>query len=383
MTKNLVVCLDGTNNKIKAQRSNVLLLYNALEKGDPDHQVAYYQPGVGTFSSPGTWTPVGRALTRGLGSAFGFGFRQNLGDAYRSVMATYQPGDKIFIFGFSRGAYTARALVGMLDMYGVFRPGAENLVPHAVDHYMSHSAHGKLPDRAEPDPGTDEHDKEYWRRVRQYAQSLSVKPEGHVAVHFLGLWDTVNAIGTLRRKIRCPFTFELPHVGAVRHALAIDERRRPYQPYRVKLSRKTKHRFGPPRGSVKEVWFAGVHSDVGGSFADNDAANRIWRIPLLWMAREAAEHDLVLDPEALAELEESVTPALATGRIHTMGGWWRLMYGRRRPLPKGAHVHASVRDRLAVDPGYARRQQVADVDPVFVDENWLRHEASSIPRSSR
>jgi uncharacterized protein (DUF2235 family) len=369
VSKNVVLCLDGTNNKIKAQKSNVLMLYQAIVK-DPARQAVYYQPGVGTFSSPGTWTPAGRTLTRSLGSVFGFGFRQNLGDAYRFVMANYEPDDQIYIFGFSRGAYTARALVGMLDMYGVFRPGAENLVPHAVDHYTVRRAREK--DRARKLRDRDERDRAYWERVRDYANTLSVKRGGHVGVHFLGLWDTVNAIGMLRGEIKLPYAYELPHVGSIRHAIAIDERRWPYRWYRIKDE--SRHKIPPARGSVEQVWFAGVHSYVGGAFA-YEPGNWIWRIPLLWMAREASGSGLFFTTRGLRDIERSVTPELATGRVHTMGGKWRLMYGPRRTLPEGARVHASVRDRLAVDPGYARKQ-LPDGGHVWVDEDWLRHHAN-------
>ena len=136
MAKNVVVCLDGTGNQVKARGStNVVRLYELLDLRDPGRQVAYYDPGVGTFSAAGAWTPAARTLSRGLGLALGTGMRQNLAEAYRYLMETWEPGDPLYVFGFSRGAYTARALAGMLYRVGLLRPGAENLVPYAVGVY--------------------------------------------------------------------------------------------------------------------------------------------------------------------------------------------------------------------------------------------------------
>ena len=132
--KQIVICLDGTNNKVKgADNTNVLRTYQMLQHGNPDQLVSLYQPGVGTFSAPGAWTVTGRKVTKILGLAFGVGLRQNLGNAYASLMDQYEDGDEIFVFGFSRGAYTARALTGMLAAFGLFRLGAENLIPYAIE----------------------------------------------------------------------------------------------------------------------------------------------------------------------------------------------------------------------------------------------------------
>jgi len=109
MGKQIVICLDGTNNKVKsADNTNVLRLYQMLPLDRPEQLVAFYQPGVGTFSASGAWTATGRWVTRVLGLAFGLGLRQNLGSAYAYLIEHYEDGDQIFVFGFSRGAYTAR-----------------------------------------------------------------------------------------------------------------------------------------------------------------------------------------------------------------------------------------------------------------------------------
>ena len=133
MAKNIVLCLDGTGNQIKAKgNSNVVNLYEMLDLSDPDRQVAFYDPGVGTFGAQGAWTSLGRGLTKLLGLTFGFGIKVNLAEAYTYLMQVYEPGDRVFVFGFSRGAYTSRALVGMSHRGGLMRRGAENLVNYLV-----------------------------------------------------------------------------------------------------------------------------------------------------------------------------------------------------------------------------------------------------------
>lgn len=122
MGKNIVLCLDGTGNQLRAKgNTNVVLLYQMLDVSNPDHQVAFYDPGVGTFAAKGTWTPVGQKLTKGLGLLFGYGIQENLAETYTFLMRNYQPGDRVFVFGFSRGAFTARALSRMSCRAGIMR----------------------------------------------------------------------------------------------------------------------------------------------------------------------------------------------------------------------------------------------------------------------
>jgi hypothetical protein len=105
MGKNIVVCLDGTGNQLKARGStNVVRFFELLDLSDPAAQIAYYDPGVGTFSAHGAWTPAARSVSRVLGLAIGNGMRENLGEAYRYLMGTWEPGDRLYIFGFSRNA---------------------------------------------------------------------------------------------------------------------------------------------------------------------------------------------------------------------------------------------------------------------------------------
>src|SRR4029079_1540540 len=112
----------------------------------------------------------------------------------------------------------ARALTGMLDVFGVFRPGSQNLVPYAVNAYTKQQRH-------------DGDDTDFFRGLRIYAKTHDVHGTGHTPVHFVGLWDTVKSAGTLTRQLKWPFTRQLPHAQTIRHAVSIDESRRPLAPY--------------------------------------------------------------------------------------------------------------------------------------------------------
>jgi uncharacterized protein (DUF2235 family) len=119
--KNIVVCCDGTNNQLESDPTNVLRMYSVLER-DPQRQIGYYEPGVGTSGQPGTRGAIAKRLSLAYGQAFGVGFTRNLEDAYRFPIRNYEPGDRLFLFGFSRGALTVRALAGMVNMFGLSLP---------------------------------------------------------------------------------------------------------------------------------------------------------------------------------------------------------------------------------------------------------------------
>jgi uncharacterized protein (DUF2235 family) len=129
--KNVVVCCDGTANEFKEDRTNVVKLFSTLVQ-DPTRQVAYYHPGLGTMEAVGAITSVAGKITRLLGKAVGYGLESDVRDAYVFLMNNFEPGDRLFLFGFSRAAYTARTLAALLHMYGLIRRGNEPLVPYAI-----------------------------------------------------------------------------------------------------------------------------------------------------------------------------------------------------------------------------------------------------------
>uniref|UniRef100_A0AAU2JM11 DUF2235 domain-containing protein n=1 Tax=Streptomyces sp. NBC_00049 TaxID=2903617 RepID=A0AAU2JM11_9ACTN len=347
MEKNIVVCLDGTGNQLKARgNTNVVKLYEMLDLRDPSAQIAYYDPGVGTFSAAGAWTAPARKLSKLLGLAFGSGLKANLAEAYVYLMHHYEPGDRIYLFGFSRGAYTARALAGLLKAVGLLRPGSENLVPYAIAAYAKNRT------------WTDDD----WKQLHQFAGAFSRRVDEHtgIPVHFMGLWDSVKAAGVLRWNLRWLFTRRVPNAGRVRHAVSIDEKRRPYEEYLVLPPEEP----GAPGPVIEEVWFAGVHSDVGGTFEDDP---KLPSVALKWIVDGALDSRLLLKDRAY-EKHLTLDPEHALGRVHRMGAVWALLTYRRRRVPDDARVHESVRLRIESDAAYGER-----IPPgvTWADKDWL------------
>src|SRR5712671_2170334 len=126
MAKNIVICCDGTGNKLGGPHSNVLKLYKTLVRDDT--QCVFYQPGIGTIGARNALTPMAKWFTRMMGLASGYGTSDNVADAYQYLMRKFEDGDAVYLFGFSRGAYTVRALAGMLHVVGLLADGNEGLV---------------------------------------------------------------------------------------------------------------------------------------------------------------------------------------------------------------------------------------------------------------
>lgn len=323
MPKNIVVCCDGTGNEFRARRrnTNVVKLFEVIHK-DPQRQIAYYDPGVGTMSVPGFVTALGKGTSILMGLAFAYGITRNIEDAYAFLMKRYEPGDRLFIFGFSRGAFTARALGGMLHVCGLLQKDSDNLIPYASKIYARA--------RQEPQVAAD------FKR----AFSRECRP------HFIGVWDTVESVGIVpgfRRKF--PDTRLNPDVRVGRHAVSLDERRSQFRP---NLWREP----AGPGQSIVQVWFPGVHADVGGSYAEAGLSN----IALHWMLAEAAEHGLHVDHAAAAEYRDD-----ATDRLHNslLPIWWMLGWRRRR-VAGGALVHHAIVDRMRAIPSYRPANLPAD-----------------------
>lgn len=341
MPKNIVVCLDGTGNQFGQENSNVVKLYQVLERGP--HQVAYYHPGVGTMGARNALTTAGKTWTRVLGLAFGYGLSENICDAYQFLMREYELHDRVYVFGFSRGAYTARVLCGMLYALGLLTRGNEAQIPYAI----------RL---LKQDPVD-------FAVAAQFKATFSreCKP------HFLGVWDTVSSVGWVYQAVTFPFTRATsnPDLNIVRHAMAIDERRAFFR----------QNLFGPQnhsRQDVRELWFAGVHSDVGGSYPE--AESQLSKIALQWMLEEAEVAQLAINAGRKADVlggkPPYVKPDATTENQHeSLHGWWllaelwpkvvrmqgpdgkwrrrlRVNLGRRRYLADDAVLHPSVELRL-------------------------------------
>lgn len=252
MAKNIVICLDGTGNKFGEENTNIVKLFRVLKRNTT--QICYYDPGVGTLGDPKYKSSIAKTLYKGLGQAFGLGLIENMVQAYSFLMENYQNGDRVYIFGFSRGAYTARVLAGFIHSIGLLDSGCNNLIPYALTLYRAKKTDFALMARFK---------KTYGRNIN---------------INFLGLWDSVSTFGWIYSPVFLPFTTNNPSVEVIRHALAIDEKRAFFQP----MLWGRKHQ---DKQDIKEVWFAGVHSDIGGGYPECESG--LAKVTLQWMINEA------------------------------------------------------------------------------------------------
>jgi uncharacterized protein (DUF2235 family) len=348
--KNILICLDGTKNQVEATEvTNVFSIAEFADLTDPAEQVLYYGPGVGTMAPPSAWTGLAQRISLVGGLALGHGMRQDIAEAYTYLMNTWEPGDKVFVFGFSRGAYTARALCGMLYRIGLLRPGSDNLVPYAVRTYARKP--GKDSDLSKP---------EGWGRMDKYSEGLARKIEGEsraFPIEYLGLFDTVKATKAFGRDIRWPYTRQLPNVRVVRHAVSIDETRPQFVEYLVEPDPKQKF------PALDEVWFAGVHSDVGGGFQDDKLT--LSKIPMRWILDGAIKRGLKVRSGKYRSHLTKLGEAEACSGMRTNSTAWRFLQApwravfkpwRTRPIPDDATIHGSVEIRMAkASPKYQPR----------------------------
>ena len=310
MAKNIVVCCDGTGNEYGENNTNVVDMYEPVLRNQ--EQVAYYDPGVGTFSVFGR--VLGKKIGVMMGQGFGYGLTENIEDAYLYLMDHYEPGDKLFLFGFSRGAFTVRALAGMLHKVGLLQKGSNNLIPYASDVY---NTRGNGP----------------------IAQGFKKTYCHECKPHFIGVWDTVGSLGVMYGKQFFDDRLNADVANAY-HAMAIDEKRKKFP---VSLWDETDL---APGQTVEQVWFAGVHSDVGGSYKERDLSN----ITLIWMLEKAQKHGLKLKEGWRDEVVGD-----AAGAIHeSYTGFWKLWPPVTRQIPDGGKIHTSV---------IARSQALADYNP--------------------
>jgi uncharacterized protein (DUF2235 family) len=355
MAKNIVICCDGTGQRLDVHCTNVVRLFRALYRADPHLQIAFYDPGVGTMPATGALTSVSRGLTLLASNWVGYGLLDNVSRAYGFVVDHYKQGDPIYLFGFSRGAFTVRVLAGLLHRIGVLRADAKNLIPYALEIYRPH--YTRISD------------------AQKRKDACSVKDEfrdafclpGRVTIKFLGLWDTVKAFGFFSPK-------SLPHIRhnldvvTVRHALALDEYRRSFVPSSWGGLDDFLEQPAPREQDVKEVWFAGSHSDVGGGYPEEESGLS-W-LSLKWMLGEASKCKLLLDKERTRSLESELG---SRPRMDLEEQFWRLHRSRTlkwvvfdqipRPVIENAPAGGSPtqrenleRDELPVPLGWPKRQ---------------------------
>jgi uncharacterized protein (DUF2235 family) len=287
--KNIVICCDGTGNDYSRTPSNVWQLYSfAFESRGV--QVACYHPGIGTLDRPEGRTRVGRRLRHWRELGFGAGVIENVVELYAYLMREYEPGDRIFLFGFSRGAFTVRALAGLLHVCGLLRREDEHLLPHAIGLYRTSELRIRRALRCaglRHAPRSDHDHAARDARALEFKRTLSRK----CPVHFLGVWDTVKAYGWIWPQ-SFPALRHNPSVHTVRHAVALDERRAVFQVTGWGDRREAVDEGGNSQHAVQEVWFAGDHADVGGGHESGNSP--LSDASLTWMLGEASHAGLIL-----------------------------------------------------------------------------------------
>lgn len=431
--RKIIICFDGTGNEVGDNESNILKLYKGLAQ--TDEQIVHYVPGVGTFDGPRLF---GSALLNNtkslLGLAFGMGLEDDVLDAYRFLCSTYQgpgtkaalrrrreagiraaadalgiapppegtsasdEGDRIYIFGFSRGAYAARILAGFLHNFGVVTPDKLHLIPGAFRAY-----------RLVTDLDRKQPDSVIFKKLRQFDEVLSPDPD--VPIRALGLFDTVASMARFSRPLRTFWKWRSPmelgtHANVMRnrsvrivlHAQAVDERRSMFRALPWVPSEFHGNRFKIPARErqqyVEQRWFPGYHSDVGGT--PREYYSGLGKITLLWMLDRLAEFEAEADaedkrasapglvlkqryrreflegrnrerrtpaadpfaqPDTLAPMHPSMAPGWwpleilpkTTKRREwpQRGGWgWYIPWGEPRLIPGDHVIDASVYDRM-------------------------------------
>jgi len=278
MPKNIVICCDGTANEFAKDRTNVIKLYSALVH-DAAKQVTYYHPGIGTMEPFGSLSSLTRKLTRLLGMAIGYGLENDIRDAYVFLMGAYEPGDSIYLFGFSRGAFTVRGIASLVYMYGMLRKGNEALVPYAIRMLLGIQRAGEN-EAAKSD---------YFALAREFKTSMS---SASPKMRFVGVWDTVSSVGWIENPLHLPYEANNPDIEIGRHAVAIDERR---AFFRTHLWRPLKTTAAEEsQQDIMQVWFPGVHCDVGGGYPEPTSG--LSKYALEWMLEEAKFAGLLVDP---------------------------------------------------------------------------------------
>ena len=317
-------------------------------------QVAYYQDGVGTGSS---------RIDKLVGGAFGKGLSENIRACYRFLVEHYEPGDELHFFGFSRGAFTARSTVGLVRNAGILRREHRDQVDEAYELYRDRS----------PDTHPNGAEAVAFRARHAHAD---VTP-----IACLGVWDTVGSLGIptdgpLGRLTRARYSFhDVGLSGQVRnafHALAIDERRKPFAPSLWAVDTPA------DRQRVEQVWFAGSHSNVGGGYEECGPSDHALR----WMLQRAGECGLGFGAAALDALSDRCDAPIADSMsdLYRKLGEYRRPIGRTQPHPRTGKpaptyesVHESVWARMRQAPppdgygppnllDYMRAQRVAVAD---------------------
>ncbi len=323
MAKRIVVCSDGTWNKWESgseKNTNVGRFKEAVNDADQS-QIMFYDSGVGT------------GVYKYIGGLTGMGISENIIQCYRYIAENYVPGDQIYLFGFSRGAYTVRIVAGLIYKCGLLKSNHIDQVKNAYELY-----HGK-----------DEQAKAEFKK--RYTHPVC-------KVEMLGVWDTVGAFGIpvgWLNKFN-PFFKKFkdrklnPDVKNAYHAVSIDEKRKKFAPT-----------MWEPSENIEQVWFSGEHSDVGGGNKERGLSN----IALYWMLLKAKTHGLTFHPDKTNEIKPCYTSPLGSA----WSGFWKFFRKYHRPVSASAStlIHLTAEQRL--------KEQ--DLQPKYQPVNLLEWDLSN------
>ncbi len=346
MGKNIIICSDGTGNRGgKAHGTNVWRIYKAVNHNRKiPKQITYYDDGVGT---------EGVRWWRLVTGAVGLGLARNIREAYAFLAMNYKPGDKIFLFGFSRGAFTVRSLAGLVCKCGLPTRDALLKAGHKREAILRHIL------KAYRSVGGCKARK-YLKKAKELGANRS--DFQHIDIHFIGVWDTVDAVGLpfdeLKQIISCLWSkivrtrlwnfrdYRLHRrVLYAYQALALDDERKTFHPEMWETtSRRVAHRGGARRQTVDQVWFAGAHSNVGGGYPKDSPSF----VTLDWMMGKAQRCGLRFFPGAKAEVQQN---ADVHGRLYDSRAGWGAFYRpalRNLYECRGFHprIHRSVFQRI-------------------------------------
>ncbi|KLO14124.1 hypothetical protein SCHPADRAFT_826983, partial [Schizopora paradoxa] len=318
--RTLVLCFDGIG--ADDNNSNIVQFFSMLNKGDSDRQLCYYQGGVSTHTTSRIVTSLWSKLTQTVDLMIANSLDYQVIGGYRFLMENYKEGDKICIFGVSRGAYAARALAGMIHKVGLLPNSNHQQVPFAYQIYMRDDEKG-------------------WKQSVLFKKTFSID----AYIQFVGVWDTVASVGLIGRRL--PFVKSNTAIKTFRHALSLDEHRAMYKPNFVSFSSTSTTAFSSTKSNsstqsnvykyhglswdedewqreeetskkriddqntdrnwptdVLEVWFAGSQRDVGGGAVTDNTQHSLARIPLRWMIRQcfATDSGIQFQVEKLCEI---------------------------------------------------------------------------------
>jgi len=322
--RNIVLCSDGTGNQGgTTPDSNVFKIYNAVKinsQKNETEQITFYDNGVGTSKI---------SIMKALGGGMGVGFKQNVRDLYEFLGRNYKEGDDIYIFGFSRGAATVRAFAGMIEHCGLVvkrrikeadrsEEEFQGLINRAMNAYekgkLIKFPDGKIQERNYTEAKLFREDKAY--RHSEFA------PKGKLKIEFMGIWDTVSSLGVpqlgnfdLLVNKRYPHLFydfePKDRIKNIYHAIAVDDERLTFRPM---VWDETNFNGG---GTIEQVWFPGMHSNVGGGYDRQELAT----VTLDWIIEKLSDHKdssppnggLVLKPSAIDDAKSDANPF---GKLH-------------------------------------------------------------------